>query len=288
MRFVPDSISRGICRQILVAKKESPHIFFVAGLIGTITSTVLACRATLKLEATLDEIKKDVDTVKALKIDTPNQNNYPIETWERDAIYVYTKAGLKLTRLYAPSIIIGVVSISALTGSHIQLHKRNQALMAAYAMLEKAYNDYRNRVREELGEEKERELYHGVEIEKVGKEEAKVIDPNRWSAYAKFFDEGSSFWQKDPEGNRLYIQCQQNYANNLLRARGHVFLNEVYDMLGIERSKAGAVVGWVMGGEGDNYVSFGIFDIYNKPFVNGWERTILLDFNVDGVIYDKI
>jgi hypothetical protein len=112
------------------------------------------------------------------------------------------------------------------------------------------------------------------------------VDPNKWSPYARFFDEGSPEWKKNSELNRLYVQCQQNYANNLLRARGHVFLNEVYDMLGIDRSQAGSVVGWVIGTDGDNYVDFGLQRAFSSGLIG--ERNILLDFNVDGVIYDKI
>jgi hypothetical protein len=64
-------------------------------------------------------------------------------------------------------------------------------------------------------------------------------------------------------------------------------------MLGIDRSKAGSVVGWVITkeGTGDNFIDFGVFDGDNpraRDFVNGREGSILLDFNVDGVIYDKI
>lgn len=108
------------------------------------------------------------------------------------------------------------------------------------------------------------------------------------SPYARFFDEASANWVKDPEINHIFVQCQQNFANNLLIARGHLFLNEVYDMLGIDRSSAGQVVGWVISGDGDNFVDFGMFEAHSARFVNGYERSILLDFNVDGVVVDKI
>jgi hypothetical protein len=171
--------------------------------------------------------------------------------------------------------------------------KRNSALMAAYAGLQKAYDDYRERVRDQLGEERELEIYHAgktdiIKNELDKNEEIKTVDPNKWSPYAKMFDEGSKHWEKDPEINRLFVQCQQNYANNLLKARGHLFLNEVYDMLDVERTKAGSVVGWVISKDGDNFVDFGMYEAYNARFINGWERSIILDFNVDGVIYDKI
>lgn len=111
------------------------------------------------------------------------------------------------------------------------------------------------------------------------------------SQYARFFDEGSPAWSKDSEYNLMFLKQQQQYANDLLKKRGHIFLNEIYDMLGIPRTKAGAVVGWVYDENnpiGDNYVSFGITDERNANFVNGYEKSVLLDFNVDGNIWDKI
>jgi hypothetical protein len=306
MTIVPNSLIRNVSRQMLVAKKNSPHIFFVAGVVGTVASTVLACRATLKLSDTLDDIKEDLVTVKEMRnsvdegvleiedggkvVPVPYTN----EDWYKDTLYVYGKASLKIVKLYGPSIILGAASIGALTGSHVQLVRRNTALMAAYAAIQQAFEEYRERIRIQYGDERELDLFHGVKTDTIenadgDKIERKILsDPNGLSMYARFFDEGSRYWQKDPELNRIFVQCQQNYANNLLRARGHVFLNEVYDSLGIDRSSAGQVVGWVLNGEGDNYVSFGMFDAYNTAFINGYERTILLDFNVDGVIYDKI
>lgn len=281
-------ITKNLSRQILVFKKQSPNIFFVGGIAGVVTSTILACRATLKLYETLDVIQSDINGVK--KLNKSESDQYPVEEYHKDVMYAYGRAGMQLGKLYGPSIIIGSASIAMLTGSHVQLTRRNSALMAAYAAVQKAYDDYRDRVREELGPEKELDIYHAAKAELVedGTKEIKTADPNKWSPYARFFDEASSHWEKDPELNRLYVQCQQNYANNLLIARGHLFLNEVYDMLDIERSKAGAVVGWVVGKEGDNYVDFGIYRAFSSRFVNGRECSIILDFNVDGIIYDKI
>ena len=289
---LPVALTRNFGRQTLILKKNSPHILFVAGVVGVVTSTVLACRATLKLSATLDEIHNDVKSVKTLKetSDKTGLTAYSENEYAKDASYVYTKGTVKIVKLYAPAVLIGVGSIAMLTKSHLELTKRNTALMAAYAAVQEAFNNYRDRVREELGEEKELDLYHGAKTEIHNKEEFKIVDPNKMSPYARFFDEWSKEWRREPEVNQLFIQCQQNYANNLLIARGHLFLNEVYDMLGIERSGAGAVVGWFRNndGSGDNYVDFNIYNAYNSRFVNGGERSILLDFNVDGVIYDKL
>lgn len=281
--MLPVSLTRAFGRQMLTLKKDSPHIFFVAGIAGVGVATVLACRATLKLSDTLDEIQEEIQVAKTHKMEDDGLQ-------KQNMAYIYSKGAMKLTKLYAPSVIIGAASLTALTGSHVQLSRRNASLMAAYAVMQEAYDNYRERVREELGEEKELDIHRGLKEEKDpdSKELVKVGDPNKRSPYARIFDEYSTQWKKDPELNKLLVQCQQNYANQLLQTRGHLFLNEVYDMLGLERSSAGAVVGWVIGKEGDNYVDFGMYDAHNTGFVNGWERSVVLDFNVDGVIYDKI
>jgi hypothetical protein len=299
MKLVPASVVGKLSRQLLIAKKNSPHIFFAAGIAGTVASTVLACRATLKLSATLDEIQKDIQVLKP----QVNKSNHPELTTEVvtdevvaehvKTLYVYGRASLRIVKLYGPSVLIGAASIGLLTNSHITLVRRNSALMAAYAAVEKAYSDYRDRVRAEIGADKELEIYHATKTEIAKDAEGneflvKVADPNKYSPYAKFFDEYSRHWERDPEYNRIFVQCQQNYFNHRLRAYGHVFLNEVYDGLGIERSRAGSVVGWLLDGDGDGYIDFGIFEAFNSRFVNGSEQSILLDFNVDGIIYDKI
>jgi Family of unknown function (DUF6353) len=287
-KFIPVPVVRSVSRKVLQFKKNSPHIFFVAGIVGSVGSTVLACRATLKLSETLDDIKKDL-----VAFEPVTEENIRTKEVQRELGRIYGRGGYRIVKLYTPAALVGIASIGALTGSHIQLARRNTALMAAFAAVHQAFEDYRERVRAEYGEERELELYHDVHKAIVADEDGNpieryLVDPNKYSPYAKLFDEFSEFWNRDPELNRLYVQCQQNYANNLLHARGHVFLNEVYDMLGIGRTKAGAVVGWVRHSDGDNYVSFGIFEAFNSAFVNGYSQSVLLDFNVDGVIYDKI
>jgi hypothetical protein len=170
--------------------------------------------------------------------------------------------------------------------------------MAAYGALEKGFSEYRARVVDKYGEEQDRDFRYGTEqvtvVDSETGKKTKVtrVGPDEPSIYARFFDPVSPSWNKEPEYNMVFLKCQQNYANDLLRSRGHVFLNEVYDMCGIPRSKAGAVVGWLLSenGETDNFINFGIFDGREqvvRDFVNGREGAILLDFNVDGVIFDK-
>lgn len=280
-------------RSILVGQKHSPVILFGAGVIGVVSATVLACRASLKLDGIMDEHDKD-----KWQIAVANLPNYSEQDRKKDLVILHFRTAGEITRIYAPAAAVGILSIIALTGSHIILNRRNVAITAAYAALDRGFREYRRRVVDELGPEKDRQFRYQMENREIVEETkegpvtktVKQPGPNGASIYARFFDETSSSWRKEHSYNQFFLQSQQNYANDMLRARGHVFLNEIYDMLGLPRSKEGAVVGWVQG-NGDDYVDFGIFEGDRESgmrFVNGYERSVLLDFNVDGIIYDKI
>lgn len=289
---IPDSVTRTFSRQLLKLRKQSPHILFGTGVVGVLAGTVLACRATLRAEPVLTEMESDIAWMKANRDRRVAEDGYTDREYQKDMAYVYTKHSLRLARLYAPAATVTIASIGALTGSHVTMTRRNNALMATVNVVTNAYAEYRERVRKEIGEDRELELYYNVGKETIVDENGKkreiaVPDPTKFSIHARFFDEGSIYWKKNPELNRLFVQTQQNYANDLLHARGHVFLNEVYDMLGIERSAAGQVVGWILG-NGANFIDFGMFDGRSREFINGNERTILLDFNVDGQILNLL
>lgn len=291
MKLVPASVTRNLARTILQAKKQSPHIFFAGGLAGMIGSTVLACRATMKLEETVDEIKHDFDSVKTLNND--KSEKYTEHDYYKDMGYVYLKSASRIGKLYGPAIVVGGISVVALTGSHIQMSRRNAALSTTLALVSKQFEQYRARVQQEIGEERELELYRCMEDveyedEKGKKKIDKAVNPQGLSPYARCFDQTSTEWKKNAEWNRVFLQAQEAYWNHRLGAYGFVFLNEVYESLGLERTQAGQIVGWLKNGNGDDFVDFGIFEARNALFINSLEYSVWLDFNVDGVIYDKI
>ena len=289
-------------------KRASPEIMVVAGVVGVVTSTVMACKATTKVNDILEETRKQVDDVhNVLDSDVITEEEYNNDDAKKDLAIIYAQTGVKLIKLYAPSVIVGALSITGILASHKILKKRNVALTAAYATIDRSFKEYRGRVVERFGKELDRELRYNIkaqEIEEktvdkdgnetIEKKTISVVDPNMYSDYARIFDNGSMGWTKDPEYNLMFLKLQQNQANDRLRAQGYLFLNDVYDMLGIPRTKAGQIVGWIYDEEnpvGDNFVDFGIYDIYNEKacdFVNGRERSIVLDFNVDGNILDMI
>lgn len=294
--------TRVFWQNAFIIKKHSPELLLAAGVIGVVTSTIMACKATLKVEAILDEANAKVDMIKHAE-QTVNKDKYTQQDYRKDMLAVTIQTGTNLVKLYGPAITLSAASIACFLGAHNIMQKRNVALIAAYKAVEKGFADYRRRVVDELGGDKDLQFRHGVKKElvteiEVGedgkpkkiKKTVDIVDPNEHSVYARFFDETSAQWDHSAEHNLIFLKCQQNFANDLLRARGHLFLNEVYDMLGIPRSGAGQIVGWRIG-LGDDFVDFGIFE-YGKhkvrDFVNGYEPAILLDFNVDGLIYDKI
>jgi len=302
LQTIKMALSRSTGRGGLLLKKHSPEVLMTVGVVGIVASTVMACRATLKSEKVIAEAKEKIENIKYAK-KIFEEEKYSEQDYKKDLTVTYIQTSVDFVKLYGPAVVFGMASVACILGSHNIMKKRNLALVAAYKAVEKSFTDYRNRVVEELGVDKDRMFKNGIKQTKVSvlevdengnsTESEKVfesVDPDGISQYARFFDESCSEWSKTPEYNLTFLKCQERFANDLLNSRGHIFLNEVYDMLGIPRTQAGAVVGWVKG-EGDEFVDFGIFNGDREPvrsFVNGYERSILLDFNVAGVIYDLI
>lgn len=286
-------------------EKYSPEILIGVGVVGVVTTTVMACKATMKLNDILDECEETREKIMSVEANPEYQDRYTEEDVKKDLAINYVQTGVKIVKLYTPSVALGVFSIGCLLGSYNVMQKRNAALSAAYLTIDKSFKEYKQRVIDRVGEEVEKEIRYGIKAEEITTtvvnedgtettvtETVNTLDPNLYSDYARFFDESSPYWQKDPEYNLMFLKAQQQYANDLLRAKGRLFLNDVYDMLGIDKTKAGQIVGWVYDPEnpnGDNFVDFGIYDMSKdrvRAFVNGYETNILLDFNVDGNIWD--
>ena len=305
---IVNSMTRNLHKVGFKFKKHSPEILVVAGVVGTVASAVMACKATLKVNDILEETKVEIEKVKTVVADeTISEEKYSEQDAKKDLAIIYAHTGIKLVKLYGPSIILGTLSITGILASNNILRKRNIALAAAYKAIDTGFKEYRSRVVERFGEELDKELRYNVKAKEIkekvvdenGKEKTvkktiNVADPNFYSDYARCYDDGCKGWVKDSEYNLMFLKNTQSFMNEKLRAQGYLFLNDVYDALGIPRSKAGQVVGWIYDEKnpnGDNFVDFGIYDLYkegSRDFVNGYERTIWLDFNVDGPILDLI
>lgn len=290
-------------------KKHTPEILIVTGVVGIVTSTIMACKATTKLEGILNKCKNDIKTINDViehPENLPAGENYTKQDAKKDLAIVYARTGLELIKLYAPSVIIGALSIGCVVSSNDILKRRNAALAAAYTTIDKSYRNYRKNVVERFGEDLDKELKYNIKAQEIEKtvidengNEKKVKETinvsnlsNEYSQYAKIYDDGCNGWEKDAEHNLWFLLQQQNFANEKLRSQGYLFLNDVYESLGIPKTKAGQIVGWVYDEKNPKYDGFVDFGIYNtnitknRDFINGYEKAIILDFNVDGNILD--
>lgn len=296
------SVNGVTSKAVMKLKKHSPEILVVAGIAGTVVSAVLACKATTKVAEILDETKGTLDTIhEGMETGAINGQEYTNEDGKKDTVVVYAQTGMKLAKLYGPAIILGTLSITSILASNNILRKRNVALGAAYAAIDKSFKEYRGRVIERFGEQVDTELKYGIKAKKfeeievdpeTGKEKkvkktVMVADPNLQSDYAVYFDSKSRNYETNPDYNRMFLKAQQAFANDKLQTRGHLFLNEVLDDLDLPRIPAGQIVGWTKDGP-DGYVNFRIVEVERETEDGRHEPALLLDFNVEGNIWEKM
>jgi len=294
MTFLSEGLKGLMGSKSLTLQENAPNILFGVGVLSMIGSTILACRSTLKLESVLEEGQKKIAEVKAAEIN----EKYSERDQKQDISVLYLRTAGNVLKLYAPAILLGGCGVASLSKSHNILLQRNAALIAAYNAVDLAFKQYRSRVKERYGEDVDREMRYGSEKVEITnpdtgrKQNVKRVGPDTPSMYACFFDQiNSSSWSKHPESNWIFLRNKQRYLNELLIARGHLFLNEAYRELGLPNTQAGAIVGWRMEeGVGDHFVDLGLFrdDEKINEFLSGRQGAILLDFNVDGVIFDKL
>lgn len=311
---IVDKMSRTINKAGFKLRKHSPEIMVVTGVIGVVASTVMACKATTKVSNIIEEHNETMNNIhKCAELGyVPTNDEVTIEYTEedvkRETAITYVQTGVKFAKLYGTSVILGAVSVTSILTGHNILRKRNIALAAAYATVDKGFKEYRKNVVDRFGKGLDYELLHNIkaqEVEEIVKDEKtgeeKVVkttvnmpdSSSLGSPYARFFDPTCDHYSKDPEANLMFLRRQQDYMNDVLKCRGHVFLNEVYDALGMARSVAGQSVGWIYDEKnpvGDNFIDFGLDNIDREPtrrFVNGYESMVMLDFNVDGPILNS-
>lgn len=305
------TLSRSFHKVGFKFKKHSPEILAVTGVVGVVTSAVMACKATTKVNDIVDEAKETIDKIHdsvGKGLHTSDGEEYTEEVAKKDLTIVYTQTGLKFVKLYGPSVALGVASLACLLGSNYILRKRNLALAAALTNVATSFKEYRGRLVDRFGKDLDRELRFGIKAKEVeetvidedGKETTvtktvEVVDPNTaHSLYSIVFCEGNTGWTRNAELNKVFLIQQQNWANDKLKMNGVLTLNEVYDMVGAPRTAYGQIAGWVWtedGTIGDNFVDFGLFDVNNEKacdFINGREKSIILDFNCIGNILEYI
>jgi len=297
------SVSGVINKTTMTLKKHSPEILVVAGVVGAVASAVIACKATTKVGKITEEAKDTIDAIHEAEKNgvTPAGETYTKEDAQKELAVTYIQTGVKYAKLYAPAVILGSLSVTSILASNNILRKRNIALGAAYAAIDKSYKEYRGRVIERFGEQVDQELKYNIKAKKfeevetdpeTGKQKkvkktVMVADPNLQSDYAVYFDNKSRNYETNMDYNRMFLKAQQQYANDKLQARGHVYLNEVLDDLDLPRTPAGQIVGWTKDGP-DGYINFRIIEVERETEDGRHEPALLLDFNVEGNIWSQM
>ena len=271
-----------------LAQRYAPEILTALGVAGVATSTVLIAKQTLRLEVTIDEAEQRIARAHADKAN--GEDNLAV-------VKAYMANTNDMVKLYGAPVMLSVASIASILAAHGIMRRRNAALVAAYGVLETAFANYRERVREAIGEDREQELYVGArettEVSESGKKTVKKdLSGGPKSPYALLFDETNIYWEPEAGTNKTFLLIKQQHLNDKLNVKGYLFLNEVHRALGFPDTKAGQIVGWIADTtKGDGYVDLGIFEPITdvkRDFINGHERNIWLNPNVDGPIIDKL
>lgn len=295
-------------------KQHAPEILVTTGIILTGASTVAAVKLTPKCKAIKEQKEEELKAVdECLALNDPK---YTQKDAKKDLTIINTKSTINTIKVYLPAIALfsgGVICI--LSGMGI-LKKRNSVLASFGILATEKLKKYRKNVAEKYGEDVEKELYYGIKemvVEKEGEKgktkKVKAMDNTylNHDEYCKFFDESSSLYDGyDPlNHNKIAVLNAQKNCNYKIRGRvkydkdgkvlkpGYLFLNEAYHELGLDKTAAGQVIGWLYNPEEDGpidethrYIDFGLFrdDQATRDFMNNKEKSVLLDFNVDGPI----
>ena len=286
----------------LKGKQYAPEILLVTGIVSGVATLVVACRSTLKTPDIIDEAKETVEKIhEASDSDQISVEEYTAEDRKKDLAIVYVQTSAKFIKLYAPTIVLGAVSLTSILASRNIMKTRNAALASAYAVVDKTFKDYRERVVERFGEKVDDELRYNIKArtierievnedgEAITKRETRdtIDEATVGNDICKIYDSSCLGWEKDADLRNLFLINTQRYLNDKLQAQGHLFLNEVYDALGMQRTIIGTQMGWIYDPEDAsraNYIDFGLKKSHNSNFLNGWEEDALLTFNYDGPI----
>lgn len=304
-----NKVSREVHKVGFRLKKHSPEILVIGGVVGTVVTVVMACKATTKVHDILEKAKAEVDEIHEIENEPKYQEVYKEQTGEeftetvvkRELTRTYVKTGVELAKTYAPAAAIGVASITAILAGNNILRKRAVAFAAAYATADNTFKEYRERVVERFGKDLDRELRYNIKTKEV--EETVVnedgsettvtktvheMNPSQFDEYTRCFDETCRGWSRNAELNYAFLMQTQRFLNERLQTRGYMSLNDVYEALGFQHTGMGQVIGWVYDPKNlnlNNYIDFGIHDLYDeqkRAFVNGYEKSIWLCFNPDG------
>lgn len=296
-----------------IINRHSPEILVGAGIVGGAATTVMACKATVKivdiklenveLSKTIDNAEQIMDQRKADIIVDENGKEYSREDVENDRLAIRSQTIMAYIKGYAPVAALGVASaVSILCGVNI-LNKRNMMLVAAYTSLERSYGLYRKRVIEDLGEDADWKYRTGATTKKIEQDvvDEKTGEVKRKKVKTEVIEEGNDaidytinlgreckapFVKDAIDYTRTYtwLDMVETTATNEVKLYGWKSLNDIRRELYCPPVAIGQIAGWSRE-DWDGYVSFNAREVYDEEL---GKNTIILDPNVDGAIINKI
>lgn len=284
-------------------KKHSPEILICVGVVGTISSTVMACKATLKAKDVIDEAKIDICEIKE-DMDSEFIPEEEKEASKKELAKVYVDTGVQLVKIYAPSVILGTLSLGTVFASNNILRTRNASLSAAYTTLDSVFKKYRNNVKETYGDEVDHNMRYGIREDKIemtdenGKKKtqkvkhmSKDFDPEDLSL---FMAKGTSVeWDDSEEYLMSSLTIKERVLDDMLKSRGYLFVNEVRHELGFDPVAYGQTMGWIFDTKNENLKNeFSLNINWDEPYVqmyynNAWRRGVVINLEPDGDILSR-
>ena len=319
---LPFKLGGKLAKGLTVLKVVSPELCAAGSILFGIGCVITSCIATVKSEPVVKDCVEREEAIRKVYGEGDEEKIRPMKDLtvnEQKAVHDIRKdMAVMLVKNFAVPALLGIASIGLNLKALDILRKRWLETSVALAGLSKTFDEYRQRVIEDQGVEKDQEYMHGkvkethVEVdpetgEVTGEKTEYVQKKPGISQYARVFDEGewdeankkwiwhNPVWRDDNMINRDNLRFIEKEMNGRLVRDGFLFLNDVYRRLGMPLSIDGQVVGWSYNSDrGDHAVSFGVFDDdprqlpCNKAFTEGRSNTPLLDFNVDGPIINEL
>ena len=303
-------------------KAHRSEIAITGGALALVGAVGFGIKSGMEIVPILDERKAKVERYEAAlnkededevakKCEEYFDEEYDEEDYDHDVALANKECFLGISKkLLVPLSLMGLAGTLFVYG-YVEEKKHSAILAGALASTQTAFTAYRERVKTYVGEEKEEFIYRGgkkvVEKDEDGNEvEKEIIETNDGrqlglKSIDRCFDESNENWVDGSDWNRDFLFRVQEEMNRLLQDRcengiGVVFLNEVYEALGYDKTADGNILGWYYEYGNDSahnhkgVIDFGLGcpDTAARLFMNGYEKNVWLRFNVDGDMIDLI
>ena len=213
--------------------KNQPALMMGAGLVGMVTTVVLAVRGHAKAVKKMNELEYE----EVYYTNKKGKAKVRILNWVK-----------KTFKCYIPASVVGSLSLGCLIGSYKINHRRNAALASSLALSEAAMTEYQKAVADSIGESAEREIrnnFHkkeiaAVEAQKPLQEQSEYLRDNKC---VKCYESTTyqSFWSSKEDIKKAINDLNQERLTGI---GTEISLNEFYARLGLISTTIGDSMGW--------------------------------------------